>query len=185
MSAAEFFVATSVSIPIILAGHEFARLYAIKHTAEVIMHQTLSQASLMTLFHITQNSFPSEQRTDTQFEINLEKRLSDTLKKPIFNWSWNSGQNKNQYSIRSIRVTATGPNTKSPTNSIHLSIHVCVGSWLEPMMRIRNDNRTCLGEYSSKDTSRGITFHLSGTRVTPVHLPIYYFGLYDEAQGQL
>lgn len=181
MSAIEFILASVVSLPVLFAGHEFSRLYATQHAVEIVVHDALARATSSALQHISRNSFPEHNRAKTLYEQQLQVRIESLLQRDLFQWRWLTDLEHQRDSLLSVSVSATGPNIQSPTKTVRISVKLCVSTWLESFMVILNDGRTCVGHFSSKGRTRGMTLHIEGQRDVSVHIPVYFYGLYTHA----
>ncbi|MEN9530392.1 MAG: hypothetical protein RI932_2265, partial [Pseudomonadota bacterium] len=70
---------------------------------------------------------------------------------------------------------------------VQAQVTLCVRSWLEPLLRITRDGRSCVGEYlpeseRSHATGRGIALKLSATRVVPMNVHVFHYGVYRHEQ---
>ncbi len=187
MSVAEFVIAATLSLPLLFGAHECVRLYSIHRSAEVLMLRKVSKIALSSLAHTQKGTFSETERHENEPEIHLKRDFETLLRVPILHWQWSTGLSSDERNpLLGLKVSVVGPSRNEPFRNIEAHTTLCVQSWIEPLIRIVADGRTCVGEYLSNNnkqqsTSRGIALKISALREIPATVYVFHQGVYRNA----
>lgn len=184
MSAAEFVIAASAAVLCLTAAHELARLQLVRNSINLVAASAASRHSYQSLKHVLHGSFsPDVGHTRTRYERQIERSVLHALDDPLLRWSW-AYPSENSPPSRGIRVSLNGSKFGDLEQPTSVRIHVCLRSWLEPIVNALADGRNCLGEFSTHSElgqTRGIAISVSASRAKNISLDSYFRG--ESAEG--
>ncbi|NBW81161.1 hypothetical protein EBR21_05345 [bacterium] len=177
MSVAEFAIAMPIVLICVAGVHELFRIQAAENTLNVIATARAAELSYMNLQNILNGTFSSEKN---QHQETLERKIgslvAETFQSPLLVWRFSAGDIRKP-PISGIKVTVNGPSFRDRQARTEVRIHVCLKSWIEPLLRILSDGRNCLGQYTSgdqADAGRGIQLKGFASREPSISLIPYF-----------
>jgi len=188
MSVAEFALALTASVPIFFATHECVRIFSIHRSAEVLLLQHLSKTTLSSLSQIQRDTFAQPSGRENEHEILLKQGFENLVRVPVLQWQWSSLPASGNHSpLLGVRVSVSGPTRNQPLQPVQAKATLCLRSWLEPLIHVVADGRSCVGEFLSKpqrgaSNGRGVTLRIEAKRIIPMTVPVFHFGVYRHAE---
>ncbi|NBO37572.1 hypothetical protein EBU99_03210 [bacterium] len=183
MSVVETVVVGGVFLVLASGVHELTRLYAIRHSLELMVSSRAGAEALKSLSHLSHGTFAPGVRENNPVEKSLKQASETLFQSSLLNWSWTSVERSSQTgTLSGVYASATGPHKEKPLAPVELSVTVCIQSWLEPLLSVLVDGRNCIGQYQSQKNSptrRGISMRSSAKRSVPFFVPLYLFGVYE------